>query len=222
MASFLLDAPASWPEKILRFGILFLALLCLAATQARACGPDFPNNLLDSGDYAVLVAPRVRFGEELERMQLVQTRWHAVINTSDYPQETADAELADLRAALKRRKIAPEEIGRICDAHRVQRERLQNFVAAYRNWENSAGWNWDENEPTRQAEPKGDAPKLPALVFVPGLPEEFADYFEGACEWRNPAVTNHNRARTAWERLLDRPDIQVHLGCVHARQVLGG
>src|ERR1051325_5050035 len=41
--------PALW-EKILRFAALGLALLCLAATQIRACGPSFPNNLLDLGD----------------------------------------------------------------------------------------------------------------------------------------------------------------------------
>ena len=72
--SFLLDAPVSLPEKLLRLGIIALALLCLAASHVQACGPDFPNNLLDSGDYAVLVAPTVRFAEELNRMQLVRTR----------------------------------------------------------------------------------------------------------------------------------------------------
>lgn len=66
--SFLLDAPASLPEKLLRLGIIALALLCLAAAHVHARGPDFPNNLFDSGDYAVLVAPTVRFAEELERM----------------------------------------------------------------------------------------------------------------------------------------------------------
>lgn len=128
---FLLDAPATWPEKLLRLGILFLALLCLGASPARACGPDFPNNLLDSGDYAVLVAPTVRFGEELERMQLVPTRWRAVIAANDHPSETAEAELADLKAALRKLKTSPEEISRICYAHRVQRERLRKYVSDY-------------------------------------------------------------------------------------------
>lgn len=219
--SFLLDIPASLPEKLLRLGVLFLALLCLAAAQVHACGPDFPNNLLDSGDYAVLVAPTVRFGEELERMQLVQTRWRAVITTNDYPQETADAELADLTAALKKIKTSPEETLRICDAHRVQRERLRKYVTDYEQWQSTAGWIWDEHGSRRPGDPVGEPPKLPTIVLVPGLPEEFADYFNGACEWRNPAIEDKAKARTAWKRLLARPEAERKFKSTWAAYMLG-
>lgn len=216
-----LDAPASWPEELLRLGILLLALLCLAATQAQACGPDFPNNLLDSGDYAVLVAPTVRFAEELERMQLVQTRWRAVLSTNDYPQEAADAEIADLTAALRRGKTPAAEIERICSAHRVQRERLHQYVSDYERWQGSGQTTFDSNGEGHQSPPAGDPPKLPALVFVPGLPDEFADYFAGACEWRNPAIEDKSQARAAWERLLARPAAERKFKSTWAAYMLG-
>lgn len=218
---FLLDAPASLPEKLLRLGIIALALLCLAASRVRACGPDFPNNLLDSGDYAVLVAPTVRFAEELERMQLVQTRWRAVISTNDYPQETADGELADLTAALKRLRTSPEEITRICEAHRVQRERLRKYVTNYEQWQSTAGWIWDEHGSGRPSDPVGEPPKLPTIVLVPGLPAEFANYFTGACEWRNPAIADKGKARATWERLLARPEAERKFKSVWAAYMLG-
>ena len=52
--------------------------LCVAVSPTPAtlfaCGPWFPNNLLDGGDPAVLVAPRASFIVELQRMKLVETR----------------------------------------------------------------------------------------------------------------------------------------------------
>lgn len=218
---FLLDAPATWPEKLLRLGILFLALLCLAASPVRACGPDFPNHLLDSGDDAVLVAPTLRFGEELERMQLVQTRWRAVIAANDYPRETADAELADLKAALRKLKTSPEEIIRICDTHQVQRERLRQYVADCERWRNSGKLVWDDDLRDWRSNPSGEAPELTGIAIVPGLPEEFADYFIGACEWRHPSVAGRSKARAAWERLLERPEAERKFKSTGAAYMLG-
>jgi hypothetical protein len=219
--SFPLDAPAPWPEKLLRLGILLLALLCLAASPAHACGPDFPNNLLDSGDYAVLVAPTVRFGEELERMQLVQTRWRAVIAANDHPRETADAELADLNAALRKLKTSPADSIRICDAHQVQRERLRQYVADCDRWRSSGKLVWDDDLRRWSSKPSGEAPELAGIAIVPGLPEEFADYFIGACEWRHPSVAARSKARAAWERLLARPEAERKFKSTGAAYMLG-
>lgn len=219
--SFLLDVPASLPEKLLRLGIIALALLSLAASHVQACGPDFPNNLLDAGDYAVLVAPMVRFGEELHRMQLVQTRWRAVLTTNDYPREAADAEMADLAAALKKLKTSREETMRVCDAHQVQRERLAKYVEDYRRWQGDGDWPSDRNEQPSRAEPQREPPKLTGITIVPGLPGEFEDYFNGACAWRDPATEDKAKARTAWERLLARPEVERKFKSTWAAYMLG-
>lgn len=209
----------SLSEKLLRLLALTLALLCLAATNARACGPWFPNNLLDSGDQAVLVSPTLRFGDELERMQLIQTRWRAVITTNAYPQEALEAELADLTAALKKAKTSPEEIERIRDAHRGEREKLQGFVNDHERWQSSGGWDWHGQG--QQREPVGTAPKFPGIKFAPGLPEEFVDYFDGACAWRRPDARDEGKARAAWERLLARPAAERKYKSTWAAFMLG-
>ncbi len=209
------------PEFFLRLGVVLLALLCLAARSTRACGPDFPNHLLGAGDYAVLVAPGVSFGDELERMQLIPTRWRAVFSTNDYPQEAADAEIGDLRAALRRSKTPAAEIERIVSAHRVQRDRLHLYAADYERWQSSGVTSWDEHGERQNQPPAGAAPKLPALVFVPGLPEEFADYFAGACAWRDPTVEDKGKAREAWERLLARPASERKFKSTWAAYMLG-
>jgi hypothetical protein len=212
------DAPASLPEKLLRLAILLLALLCLAATRVQACGPDFPNNLLDSGDYAVLGAPTVLFSRELERMQLVQTHWRACLATNDHPQESMDAELVDLRAALKKLKTPPEEITRICEAHQVQRERLRRYIEAIEHWRKSGDIPNDSDE-HREA-PRGEPPQLPQMASVPGLPGEFEDYFAGACEWHR-APREDLKAREAWERLLARPEAERKFKSTWAAYMLG-
>jgi len=45
--------------------------VCGFAFNTFACGPSFPNNLLDDGDHAVLQAPiRENFELELARMKI--------------------------------------------------------------------------------------------------------------------------------------------------------
>ena len=100
------DSPSCFWEKLLRLAALGLALLCLAATNVRACCPSFPNNLLDLGDNAVLLAPVAEFERELERMKLAPARFHAKPTKDEqtHRKQSLDAEMADLSAALRRAK----------------------------------------------------------------------------------------------------------------------
>ena len=137
-------------------------------------------------------------------MKLVQTRWRAVFSTNDYPQETQDAEISDLTAALKKLKTPATEIERICEAHRAERDKLQKFKSEHETWKTSGGYEWTEKG-ERPLPPIGAEPKFPDVKFVPGLPEEFVDYFDGACAWHRDTDTQRAKARAAWERLLARP-----------------
>src|SRR5258708_835265 len=53
-----------------KFRRAILALLMAAAPSLSACGPFFPNHMLDRGD-AALEAPYADFVSEIERMRLV-------------------------------------------------------------------------------------------------------------------------------------------------------
>lgn len=219
-SDFPLDAPATIAEKIFRLAILLLALLCLAASRANACGPDFPNNLLDSGDAALLRAPVARFSDELTRMQLATSRFTANLGTNDYDTDTLSAELSDLAAALQGAKVSPREAEKICSAHRAQREKLKQFLTQFDEWAGSGQHVWDENG-GHDVPPAGPAPKFSGVGAVPGLPIEFADYLEGAVVWRNPAVEQKTAARAAWERLLARPAAERKYKSTWAAYMLG-
>ncbi len=184
-------------------------MMLIGAYSSLACGPWFPNNMLDRGDAAVLVAPIADFYEQLDRIPASATSVRAVVSTNSYAEDTLQAELADLRAALNAAGKLSNEVERIVLGHGEQRAKLQSFTEA----------------PISQTE--ADAPDLapkstfPSLAVVDGLPGEFADYFEGAREWNNPGVTDKSVARQSWEHLLNRPAEERHYKSVWAAYMLG-
>jgi len=190
-------------SKNSKAAILVPALL-FSVSPLFACGPWFPNNMLDRGDAAVLVAPVANFYHELDRMQIATPQFTAVRSTNSYADETLQTELADLRVALKKSGKSTNEIEQIVTAHLAERTKLQQFIDAYENWmAPESQFPGGESTATRD-EPEVNRPTFPTINIVDGLPGEFADYFEGAIAWNSP---NNNKAgaRQSWDRLLNRP-----------------
>jgi LysM repeat protein len=190
-----------------------------------ACGPDFPNSLLDGGDTAVLVAPVADFIGELQRMKLVESRFQAVPLTGEiagasFATQTAVAELTDLTAALKKSKLPDDEVERIRSTHQAAREQLSKFLADTEAWANSRPWDYDEKGAHR-GKPQSPQPQFPNIEVPVGLPGEFADYLEGALAWHNPAVVGKGMACAAWERLLERPPNERRFKSTWAAFMLG-
>jgi LysM repeat protein len=204
-------------------------LLCVTAAQNPgslvACGPDFPNSLLDGGDAAVLVAPVSDFIGELRRMKLVESRFQAVplIGADDrasFASQATAAELTDLTAALKKAKTPDDEVERIRSAHLAAREKLSQFEAHAEAWDNSREWVFDPRGRHR-GKPQLPQPQFPNIEVPAGLPGEFADYLEGALAWHNPAIAGKGMACVAWERLLDRPPQERRFKSTCAAYMLG-
>lgn len=224
------------------FSALATALLVLVAKSSLACGPYFPNNLLDNGDHAVLVAPAANFENELLRMKLVTSRFRAVNNAADYAEEgtlneqipgelrvfhnsmhadeTIQTESRDLRAALKQANISKDESERLNNAHLVEREKLRKYLAVFIAWENSGGWTWGAHG-EHGKKPETPAPAFPQIEIAKDLPGEFADYFDGALAWHNPAISNKDVARASWEHLLARPEAERKFKSTWAAFMLG-
>lgn len=186
-----------------------IALLLFAAQRAPACGPFFPNNMLDRGDEAVLDAPEASFALELERMNLATSRFTAqplqgATHRAGYAGQSRDAELGDLLAALHVAKLPPDEVERIRAGHQKARDAFKQYVTDREAWERSGEWVWDASG-RHQQKPKSPPPEFPMIEVVRGLPGEFVDYFDGALAWHNPALMDKGLARDAWERLLERP-----------------
>ena len=108
---------------------LVVFFLCLGSVRLPACGPGFPNNLLDAGDHAVLQPPIADFQRELERMKLVAAKTRAVplAEGQRYSNQSTEVEMSDLAAALKRAKVSSGQATVImqtqtpAEAHEVER-----------------------------------------------------------------------------------------------------
>jgi hypothetical protein len=194
-----------------------LVFLLWGLSQAAACGPDFPNWLLDKGDAAVLVAPFGNFAAELVRMDLVRTRLLAVPAVGeDERSQSINAEIGDLEKSLKLSKTPRKEVDRICREHRVQREKLVDFIQTLQTW--------TYTHRSGRVEDNAPSPPMPLLtnvVVTEGLPGEFMDYFEGFLAWHDPEVVDKQKARTSWLKLLSRPQVERKYKSTWAAFMLG-
>jgi LysM repeat protein len=185
-----------------------------------ACGPLFAKNMLDRGDESVLVAPTIDFYQELKRIPMSLTPVHAVTSTNSYSEETTEAELADLRAALRAATKSSNEVDRIVLGHAEQRMKLQQFGEKFGEWKESSSMMWDADDDRRE-KPVGAQPGYPSLSLVDGLPGEFADYFQGAIIWDNADMKDKSATRASWERLLNQPPEERHYKSTWAAYMLG-
>jgi len=189
-----------------------------------ACGPFFPNSFLDArgSDGAVLAAPSAAFTGELARMNLEPSKFQAVTNGAAPADQAAEAELRDLAEALKKADAPAPDAARICASHRAEREKLKTYLDGMEASEASRPMEWDEKTTNyARGKPAVPPPEFPKIASTRGLPDEFADYFEGAVAWDNSALTNKESAREAWREVLLLPAPERHFKSTWAAFMLG-
>lgn len=196
-----------------------LALCLVAAFRVFACGPFFPNTLLDQGDAAVLTAPEARFRLELERMKLVASVFRARPATN-FAQQTFDAELADLRTALDKNAIPPKQRDAVLKRHRLEREKILIFSQSERKASADSATHiwWKEGFALRPDTNNAARISGPMPQIAPGLPGEFADYFRGSVAWH---LGKMPEARAAWTALLGRRALERQFKSTWAAFMLG-
>jgi hypothetical protein len=175
-----------------------------------ACGPDFPNTLLDGGDKAVLTAPVADFKRELDRMKLLPPGFRANPATNSYLQQTVEADLMDLRAALRKAGVPTKQKEAILQAYRTEREKIQHYKEELEKWQEPR-WNEDEKS-------KGAKPEMGEVIVPANLPGEFADYFRGSIAFH---ADRTNEARMIWEALMERPKAERQFRSTWATYMLG-
>jgi hypothetical protein len=197
-------------SKNFSVAMLLAAVVTIFAGKAFACGPDFPNNLLNGGDQAVLQAPVADFQRELERMKLANTKLRAVpldAGQKFYEQST-ELEMNDLAAALKREKISREQSVVIMQSHLAQRMKLNSYLKSRSEWEHLfCGYTNDDNGVYHELPNTNLPPIFPDPAVTPGLPREFALYFQGVISWQKGEPWP---ASEFWEQLLALPPSQRH------------
>ena len=205
-------------SKSFSAAIFLAAVVLVFAGKMFACGPDFPNNLLDAGDNAVLQAPVADFQRELERMKLVTTSTRAVplADGQNFNDQSSAAEMSDVAAALKREKTSNDLATVIMQAHLAERMKLNAFLKAQDEWSHFHSGIYDTN---LVEQPNTNPPPVfPAIVVTPGLPREFADYFEGVIAWQKHDGFD---ASLVWKRLLELPPSERHFKSTWAAFMIG-
>ena len=210
-----------------RYGIALLLLLTTAL--APACGPFFPNTLLDGGDRALLVAPLALFDQEIQR--LLSAPPPANSGLSSPGKDTVTVAAADLQAALQKTGMPLEQLTNLVNRYSQERTRLLKIEPKEAKAE----------EPKEEATEPAEAPSVPSVPSAPppapppavgisavtthppievisGLPGEFADYLRGAGAWRN---SDREGAVAAWKTLLERPEAERPYRSTWATYMLG-
>ena len=192
------------------------------ANRLPACGPDFPNSLIDGGTNALLTGPTVDFTKELVRMHLASAAIRAVPADGDYTRQTIEAERVDLMAALRKSGAQEADAQAIAAKQIQERGKLESFTKAYAEWSASGETEYDISAGKYlHHPPTTPPPSYPAIQVVAGMPVEFGDYMDGVIGWDNPWLTNKDICRQVWEGLLDRPVAERQYKSVAAAYMLG-
>lgn len=189
------------PRRAARTSLILLILVLFAGT-ARAA---FHGDLLDGRDATVLRPPTTIFAEELRRLPSPVVGSSPVPATNSVERQSIEAEIADLRTAL--RLAGSRDAEEIVRAHREEREAAAAKFDGLR--EMIAGLDTPDSEAQRTER---------TIRVVDGLPKEFAEYFRGWVAFKEGRT---NDAVRAFEAVLALPEKERRHKSVWAAYMLG-
>ncbi len=182
--------------------------------RAVACSASFPNQMdggVGTGDEALLQVPAGDFNREIKRLDLPACA--LVFTGGNSAADTAETDIADLRAALVAAGRSAADVTAIADPFAAVRVKMVEYAKACADWRERQGWRrWQRN-----AKPDPE-PARPELVVPAGLPEEFSLYFRGALAWHAGQI---DHARQFWLAVLSLPPGQRHYRSTWAVFMLG-
>lgn len=176
--------------------LIVISALAAWPVLVWTCAPWFPNRLLTNPDGEALAAPVVDFSAEIARL-LPQPKPEFRArppgkNERDVFEQTAKADVAELREALDALKVPAAQRDAAIAWHGAVRTTIQKHSKALNSWKIGETYN-----PGR-----AQRPPPPPFALPQGLPGEFADYMRGAIAYHQE---RYDEARTAWQAVLDRP-----------------
>ncbi|HIG28774.1 MAG TPA: hypothetical protein EYQ50_13620 [Verrucomicrobiales bacterium] len=161
-----------------------------------ACGPWFPNWLLNDGDRAILRAPLVLFHRQIVRLnEAKEAGFKTLPPTKGHAVQTMDGAMKDLKMALADQSISVDMQRSILSGHEISRQKIAKYRKAREVWE--------KGTPPWIDEPVDPAPLFNVPLVVKGLPIEFNLYFRGSIAYYRGATET---ARKYWEQVLTLPE----------------
>lgn len=185
--------------------------VAVAAAAAPACGPWFPNQMLDAPDEQLARMRPARLELELERLrpELPPPPVRAVVSTVSGTNIAGDIDVADVRAAL------PGPDGEAVATRYAQlRRTLADYLSARERWV----WLADLPATHPMANGSRTAPPFPRLQVPAELPPEFAGYIRGAIAYHQGRT---EEARRCWQSVLALPPAQRRHRSTWASFMLG-
>ena len=182
-----------------------------AATAAPACGPWFPNQMLDAPEDQIARMRPARLEFELERLRpgLPPPTVRAVVSTVSATNIAGDVDVSDLRAALR----GPD--GEAVAARYAQlRRTLTDYLAARERWV----WLADLPPTHPMANAAQTPPPFPRLQVPAAIPPEFAGYISGAIAYHQGRT---EEARRCWQSVMALPPDQRRHRSTWAAFMLG-
>lgn len=161
----------------------------------------------------MLAAPLGDFRAELQRIQLLPAPFESRPATNGHAEQTLEADLADLRAALRKAGHSTEQRRDLLERYSAEREKLNQFRQRLGTWEELNRFGADHD-----SQPGTPPPRMDHVVVLEELPEEFRHYFRGSVAW---ALDDTNTARQAWETVLNLPEADRRFRSTWAAFMLG-
>jgi tetratricopeptide (TPR) repeat protein len=188
-----------------------LMALGVSAAPSQACGPFFPNRLLQGGDETVLWAPVGDFAREIARLTPPGDPHCPAVVPADHDwygvaaaRQTATADADELRAVLAAGGLSSERQAALVSAHAAVRDVLRAHAEARTR--------------ERWVPPPPPPPPLDAVRIPDELPAEFELYLRGAVAYHAGRL---DEARAAWRAVLDLPPDQRRHRTTWAAYMLG-
>ncbi len=188
----------------------------LLAGVAAACGPWFPNQMLDQPEIRLAHMREGSLAIELKRLEpvLPSVFYHAVRPAGGTVQWTALTDVEELRDALKAARTDPARVDAIVTGYQELRDTLSSYQLKTEQWKALA-----DQPPFSPADSRPPTPPEFPVVRIPqGLPEEFARYIEGAIAYHRGQI---DLARAAWQKVLELPANQRHFRSTWAAFMIG-
>ena len=202
-------------RQFLEPALALLAVCVLPPGAARACGPWFPSTILNDPNAALRVAPVGDFCTELGRMRAAGKPTFQALppeEKSTHARQTAEADLSDLRAALKAADEKPRAIDVQIEDYAAARKEIAAYCDKLAEWREQSRYQdagWARAHPP----PGSPSPHVPE-----SLPAEFAIYLNGAIRWH---AAQAPKAVAAWEQLLRLPAKERHYRSTWAAYMIG-
>lgn len=184
---------------------------------AVACGPWFPNQMLDQPEVRLAQMREGSLAIELKRLEpvLPSVPYRAVMPSRVTVKWTALVDVGELRKALNARPTDPARVADMVASYQELRSALSSFQLQTEQWKAQT----DRPEyPPRATRRLPTPPVFPSVRIPRGLPDEFARYIEGAIAYHKGELAV---ARAAWQKVLELPADQRHYRSTWAAFMLG-